>query len=64
MESKYMVLNHNEETFEFFDSKEEAEFAALNEINSRDDEVSIYKVKRIGIAYIPDPDPTIEWIED
>lgn len=64
MDEKYLVLNYTDDTFEFVDSKEKAEIAALNSINCREDEIHIYKVERIGVAYIPDPDPIIEWKED
>lgn len=64
MENGYMIFNSNDEIFELVNSKEEAEIAALNAIKSMEEEVSIYKIERIGIAFIPDPTPIIDWKED
>ena len=64
MNEKYLIYNYNDDVFEFVNSKKEAEIAALNAINSMEEEISIYKVERIGIAYIPDPTPVVDWMED
>lgn len=64
MDEKYLVVNRSDNTFEFCSKKEEAERAALGAVGYEGEDVIIYLVKPIGTAYIPYPDPIVEWTED
>jgi len=61
VETKYLVTD-SWDIFRFADSKKEAAELAEDEAHSGD-RIEIYELKKIGCAYIPDPDPVIEWDE-
>ena len=61
VETKYLVTD-GWELFRFADSKEKAAELAKDEAHSYH-EIEIYELKKIGCAYIPDPDPVVEWDE-
>lgn len=58
--TKYLVTD-GWDIFRFADSKKEATELAEDEAHSGD--VEIYELKKIGCAYIPDPNPVVEWDE-
>jgi len=60
-ETRYLVTD-GWEIFRFADSKKEAAELAEDEAHSCD-QVEIYELKKVGCAYIPDPDPVVEWDE-
>ena len=62
-EYKYMATN-GWERIVFCMTKEEAERAALEMMDCTDDMIYIYEVKHVGSAFIPEPDPVVEWAED
>lgn len=59
--TRYLVTD-GWEIFRLADSKEEAAEIAEDEVHSYTC-VEIYELKKIGCAYIPDPDPVVEWDE-
>lgn len=61
IKTKYLVTD-DWEVFRFADSKEEAAELAKEEVDSCH-EIEIYELKKIGCAYLPDPDPIVEWDE-
>jgi len=60
-ESKYLVTDCWD-IFRFAETKKEAAELAKDEVNSCST-IEIYELKKIGCAYIPDPDPVVEWDE-
>lgn len=64
MNEKYLIVNHSDGTFRFCYDKEEAVKIAAGAIGFEGEEAIIYSVKRVGVAYIPDPQPIIEWEKD
>ena len=60
-ETKYFVTD-GWEIFRFAETKKEAAELAEDEVNSCN-VIEIYELKKIGCAYIPDPDPVVEWDE-
>lgn len=64
MDEKYLVINHTDDTFEFCSDKEEAAKTALCAVGSEGEEATIYLVKPIGVAYVPDLPVVIDWMED
>lgn len=62
VETKYLVTD-GWDIFRFADSKREAAEFAKDEVGSCCGEIEIYELKKIGYAYIPDPDPIVKWDE-
>lgn len=60
-EAKYLVTD-GWDIFRFAESKKEAAELAKEEVDSCNC-VEIYELKKVGCAYLPDPDPIVEWDE-
>ena len=60
-EAKYLVTD-GWDIFRFADSKKEAAELAEDEAHSCSC-IEIYELKKVGCAYIPDPEPVVEWDE-
>lgn len=60
-ETRYLVTD-GWDIFRFAETKKEAAVLAEDEAHSCC-EIEIYELKKIGCAYIPDPDPVVEWDE-
>ena len=64
MDEKYLVVNHSDGTFKFCSDKEEAAKIAIEAVGYEGEEATIYLVKPVGVAYIPDLPVTVDWMED
>lgn len=60
-ETKYLVTD-GWGIFRFAETKKEATELAEDEAHSCSC-IEIYKLEKVGYAYIPDPDPIVEWEE-
>lgn len=59
-DEKYLVTDKWEE-FHFCETKEEAADEAKGMLGYTDSIVYIFEVKHVGSAFIPEPDPIVEW---
>lgn len=59
IETRYLVTD-GWDIFRFADSKKEAAELAEDTAHSCN-LVEIYELKKIGCAYIPDPEPIVKW---
>lgn len=57
---KYLVTD-NWERFCFCGTKEEAADKAKEMLDCTDGMIYIFEVKYVGCAFIPEPDPVVEW---
>jgi hypothetical protein len=60
-ETRYLVTD-GWEVFRLADSKKQAAEIAEDEAHECG-QVEIYELKQVGCAYIPDPNPVVEWDE-
>jgi hypothetical protein len=60
-ETRYLVTD-GWDIFRLAESKKEAVELAKEEVDSCNT-IEIYELKKIGCAYLPDPDPIVEWDE-